>query len=224
MFFDDGPAGANISLFGHEHGRYRDGKHGTPTRRRSSQMKGLMKTIRLAQVSALSVAWASIAIQDDVRGSANESLIKTIRVTQVRVVRRPGVDGSDCIKCDVTTFANSLCSNVRCACQLLFAQFGMFLMPAARQILDFSLCERWLLTSLVVVCLVTPSGGGETGSPPPMSGGFISDGRGYFGGRGTAHRPLPHILEVAFLLVSGDFGGGRIGTSPFLLTLPVCTS
>ena len=36
--------------------------------------------------------------------------------------------------------------------------------------------------------------------------------------------PLPHILEIAILLVSGDFGGGRIGTSPFLLTLPVCTS
>ena len=71
---------------------------------------------------------------------------------------------------------------------------------------------------------VTPTGGGETGSPPPKSGGFISDGRGYFGGRGTAHLPLPHILEVAFLLVSGDFGGGRIGTSPFLLTTPVGTS
>ena len=24
--------------------------------------------------------------------------------------------------------------------------------------------------------------------------------------------PLPHIVEVAFYLVSGDFGGGRIGT------------
>ena len=29
--------------------------------------------------------------------------------------------------------------------------------------------------------------------------------------------PLPHNL-------SGNLGGGRIGTSPFLLTLPVCTS
>ena len=29
---------------------------------------------------------------------------------------------------------------------------------------------------------------------------------------------------MAFLLVSGDFGGGRIGTSPFLLTLPVGSS
>ena len=24
--------------------------------------------------------------------------------------------------------------------------------------------------------------------------------------------PLPHIVQVAFYLVSGDFGGGRIGT------------
>ena len=66
--------------------------------------------------------------------------------------------------------------------------------------------------------------GGETGSPPPKSYGFIFSGRGYFGGRGTAHHPLPHILEMAILLDSGYFGGGRIGTSPFLLTLPVCTS
>ena len=71
---------------------------------------------------------------------------------------------------------------------------------------------------------VTPTGGGETGSPHPKSGGFINNGRGYFGGRGIAHRPLPHILEVAFYLVSGDFGGGRIGTSPFLLTMPMSTS
>ena len=88
---------------------------------------------------------------------------------------------------------------------------------ASAQLLDkflISFVERWLLTSLVVVCLVTSTGGGETGSPPPKSGGFISDGRGYFGGRGTAHRPLPHILEVAFLLVSEDFGGGRTGLPP----------
>ena len=29
---------------------------------------------------------------------------------------------------------------------------------------------------------------------------------------------------MAISLDSGNFGGGRIGTSPFLLTLPVCTS
>ena len=97
------------------------------------------------------------------------------------------------------------------------------LCPAARQILVF-----FLLSGNVVphgcAFFVTPTGGGGTGSPPPKSGGIISDGCGYFGGRGTAHRPLPQIFEVAFLLVSGEFGGGRIGTSPFLLTLPVGTS
>ena len=35
---------------------------------------------------------------------------------------------------------------------------------------------------------------------------------------------LPNILEMALYLVSGDFGGGRIGTSPFLLATPVSTS
>ena len=35
--------------------------------------------------------------------------------------------------------------------------------------------------------------------------------------------PLPHNLEMAFYLVSRVFGGGRIGTSPFLLTTPVST-
>ena len=32
-------------------------------------------------------------------------------------------------------------------------------------------------------------------------------------------RPLPRILEVAFNVVSRDFGGGRIGTVTFLLTM-----
>ena len=32
-------------------------------------------------------------------------------------------------------------------------------------------------------------------------------------------RPLPRILEVAFNVISGDFGGGRIGTVSFLLTM-----
>ena len=37
--------------------------------------------------------------------------------------------------------------------------------------------------------VVRPTGGGEKGSPPPKSNGFINDGRGYFGGRGIAHLP-----------------------------------
>ena len=76
---------------------------------------------------------------------------------------------------------------------------------------------------MVVSFMKLPLGWGERLSTPKPSG-FFNDGRGYFGGRGTAHYPLPHILEVAFSLISGDFGGGRIGTSPFLLTLSVSTS
>ena len=36
--------------------------------------------------------------------------------------------------------------------------------------------------------------------------------------------PLPHIFVMALCLSSGDFGGGTVGTSPFLLTTPVSTS
>ena len=132
--------------------------------------------------------------------------------------------------CEVTTsqtaFAPTFDLHVNCLF-LIFVRRSMCMSTASAQLLDkflISVVERWLLTSLVVVRLVTPTGGGETGSPLPKSGSFISDGRGYFGGRGTAHRPLPHILEVVLLLVSGDFGGRRIGTFPFLLTLPVGTS
>ena len=79
-----------------------------------------------------------------------ESLAKTIRVTQVLRVRRPGVDGSDWVLesargkgCKATgqcvLFLCSLC-DVRCACQLPLAACTVrnVLMPAARQILDFS--------------------------------------------------------------------------------------
>ena len=37
-------------------------------------------------------------------------------------------------------------------------------------------------------------------------------------------RPLPHILGVYINNVAVFFGGGRIGTSPFLLTFPTSTS
>ena len=36
---------------------------------------------------------------------------------------------------------------------------------------------------------------------------------------GLPARPLPHIFGVHFLCVAAFFGGGRIGTSPFLLTM-----
>ena len=106
------------------------------------------------------------------------------------------------------------------------------LMPAARQILDFSSLSDGCLTSLVVVCLVTPTGGGEKGSPPPKSSGFVNDGCGYFGGRGIAHLPssshsrdglLPRLQglrrrkdwHLPPLHNAGEyFGGGGTGPPP----------
>ena len=56
------------------------------------------------------------------------------------------------------------------------------------------------LTSPVVVCFMAlPLGGGEQGSPPHKSSGFVNDDRGYF-------------------------GGGRVGTVPFLLTMTRASS
>ena len=57
---------------------------------------------------------------------------------------------------------------------------------------------------MVVSFFITPTGGGETGSPPPKSGGFINDGCGYFGGGGTG--PPHNVLEY--------LGGGRTGLPP----------
>ena len=59
-------------------------------------------------------------------------------------------------------------------------------------------------------------------SPSPAASSTTSAGTSEEEGLHTC--PLPNILEMAFFLVSGDFGGGRIGTSPFLLTMPVSTS
>ena len=43
----------------------------------------------------------------------------------------------------------------------------------------------------------TPTGGGEKGSPPPKSSGFVNDGRGFFGGRGIARPPSSsHLRRV----------------------------
>ena len=57
-----------------------------------------------------------------------------------------------------------------------------------------------------VVCSA-PTGGGEKGSPPPKSSGFINKDRGYFGGGGTG--PPPHID-------GGFFGGGGTGPPPHI--------
>ena len=66
-------------------------------------------------------------------------------------------------------------------------------------------CLGWLV--LVVVCL---TGCGEEGSPLPKSVGYFFLSRGFFGGRGIARRPLPHMYEVYFNDVAVYFGGGRI--------------
>ena len=82
-------------------------------------------------------------------------------------------------------------------------------------------------------CYGTPTGGGEKGSPPPKSSGFINDGRGYFGGRGIARLPsssqfrgglLPHLgglrrrkdwhLSFPPHNTGKYFGGGRTGPPP----------
>ena len=71
MFFYDGPVGPYISLFGHNMVSTLMAsmglQHGV-----EAPNEGFDEDHRLAQVSAWSVAWASIAIQDDVRGSARE--------------------------------------------------------------------------------------------------------------------------------------------------------
>ena len=54
-----------------------------------------------------------------------------------------------------------------------------------------------LLVDVTSGCkFMSPTGGGEKGSPPPKSTGFINDNRGYFGGRGIAHLPSSsHIRD-----------------------------
>ena len=59
---------------------------------------------------------------------------------------------------------------------------------------------------LVVDCL---TGGGEKGSPPPKSIAYFFMSRGFFGGRGIARRPLPHMYEGYF----NDVGWRRDCTS-----------
>ena len=47
---------------------------------------------------------------------------------------------------------------------------------------------------------------------PPSPAASSTTAAGTSEEEGLHARPLPHILEVAFYLVSGEFGGGRIGT------------
>ena len=106
-------------------------------------------------------------------------------------------------------------------------------MSAARQILGFVVVERWLFDiTLGCVFYGTPTWGGEKGSPPPSPASSSTLTVGTSEEEGLHARPLPRILEVAFIVVSGDFGGGRIGTLPssshcrcvLLLTLTASTT
>ena len=78
----------------------------------------------------------------------------------------------------------------------------------------------------MVVCvfffLALPLGVERKGSPPTSPASSSTTTVGTSEEEGLHARPLPRILEVAFYVVSGDFGRGRIGT--LLFTLPACTS
>ena len=93
-----------------------------------------------------------------------------------------------------------------CACQLPLSspQFGKGLVH-----LVFSpyvwLCDCWLCD---------PTWGGETGFPPLKSNGFFFMNGGFIGGSFF----LTSSVCTSFI-VAVFFGGGRIGTSPFLLTM-----
>ena len=82
--------------------------------------------------------------------------------------------------------------------------------------------QVWLLTWLCV--FITPTGGGETGSPPPKSGGFVNDSREYFGGRGIARLPSSSQLPRVHLRRRCVFRRRKDCTQAFLFTTSACTS
>ena len=57
----------------------------------------------------------------------------------------------------------------------------------------------------------------STPSPSPAASSTTTAGTSEE--EGLHARPRPRMFEVAFYIVSGDFGGGRIGTVTFLLTM-----
>ena len=59
-------------------------------------------------------------------------------------------------------------------------------------------------------CWLCVSLGWRNGSPLLKFRGFINDSRDYFGGRGTAHHPLPHSFCVYIIAVAVYVGGERI--------------
>ena len=128
-------------------------------------------------------------------------------------------------KCEVATFANSLCSQGGRPAKCFTVSGAHF--PSDPSVLHLGMClleEASGCVSHGCEFSVTPTGGGETGSPPPQVWRLHQRRLRVLRRKRDCTLPLPHILEVAFYLVSVDFGGGRIGTSPFLLTLPVGTS
>ena len=77
---------------------------------------------------------------------------------------------------------------------------------------------------MVVSFSSLPLGVGRKALHPPSPAASSTTAAGTSEDEGLHTCPLPYILEMAFYLVSGDFGGGSIGTSPFLLTTPVSIS
>ena len=94
---------------------------------------------------------------------------------------------------------------------------GMFVLEEAS-------CVCCLTSPVVVSFIALPLGVERKALHPPSPGASSTTAAGTSEEEGLHACPLPHIFEVAFCLISGNFGGGRIGTSPFLLTTPVSTS
>ena len=69
-----------------------------------------------------------------------------------------------------------------------------------------------LASPVVVSFMALPLGVGRKAFHPPSPAASSTTAAASSEEEGLHARPLPHILEVAFFLVSGDFGGGRIGT------------
>ena len=98
-------------------------------------------------------------------------------------------------------------------------------------VISFSVVESTVGKGLVhlVLCLVerligcVTTWGGETdrlsSCPPATSASAVTS----LEEEGLHARPLPHILGVYINFVAVFFGGGRIGTSPFLLTMSRCS-
>ena len=123
----------------------------------------------MAQVSALSVAQASMAV------------IKSMLLLAVCMF-----EGGITVFEKTTRWTTSevfQCSNEHFLSDPSLLHLGMCLLEEAS-------CVCYLTSPRVVSFSSLPLGVEEQALHLPSSGGFINDGRRYFGGRGKAHRPL----------------------------------